>query len=302
MARDRRERKDRGSVAQELPADYRGWVVLPCNGLDKEAGALARELALALAEKGAKLVCPVRFQRSPEHYRKELEGGPLLVIDGCKRECAGKLARENGLKIARKINVRETLAEMGIRPGKHPIPSPENLKALLPIIEAGEARKEEEAAPSGFEGMVELNEFMAGKFIFKVPRAGYFFNENDCWARVEGKRARLGVSDYVQQSASDMVFFEPPQIGREIDIFEEAGSLESTKTALDIISPVSGRIVAVNRELVEAPELINEDPYVKGWAVEVELSDFESDLALLLDCDSYLAHLKAKVERELSEK
>jgi glycine cleavage system H protein len=278
-------------------------VVLPCNGLDKEAGALARELALALAERGAEIICPVRFQSSPKHYRKELEGGRLVVIDGCERECASKIAREHGLTVAEKINVRETLAGMGIRPGKRPVPNRKNLEALISVLASAEKVQEQEAASArGFEEPVELNEFMAGKFIFKVPKTGYFFNENDCWARVEGRRARLGVSDYVQQSASDMVFFEPPDIGKEISIFEEAGSLESTKTALDIISPASGRVVGINRALVEAPELINQDPYVKGWAVEIELSDFENEQGLLLDCEAYLAYLKDKVERELSEK
>jgi glycine cleavage system H protein len=280
--------------------------LLPCNGLDKEAGALSREIALALLRKGEKLVCPVLYQRSPARYEKELKGRELLVVDGCKRSCASKLARERGLKIARRFIVTELLKELGLKSGKNPVPDGRKLELLLPRIKELLARAPE-AAEAGaaadlFSAPVETREFMAGKFIFKVPASGYFFNENDCWARVEGERARLGVSDYVQQSASDMVFFEPPEIGREISIFDEAGSLESTKTALDIISPVSGRVTAVNTELVEAPELINEDPYVKGWAVEVELTDFGSDRDLLMDCDRYFDYLQQKVEREFKEK
>jgi len=280
-------------------------VVLPCNGLDKEAGALAREAALRLVEGGAELVCPVLFQRNPKRYRKELDAGELLVIDGCKTGCASKLAKDKGLKIAGRLNVTEMLKEMGIKGGKNPLPDPDHLDRLLASLgELGEAEAEsvKEAVPGLFAGEVEMNEFTEGKFIFKVPKEGYFFNENDCWARVEGDRARLGVSDYVQQSASDMVFFEPPEVGKELEQFDDAGSLESTKTALDIISPVSGKVVAVNGELVEAPELINRDPYVTGWAVEVELADLASDRELLMDCERYLSYLQEKVTKEFEEK
>lgn len=282
-----------------------GKAVLPCNGLDKEAGALAREVALHLAGEGAGLVCPVLFNRNPSRYEKELTAGELLVIDGCKTGCASRLARERGLKLSHKLNVTEMLKEAGLKGGKAPVPDPEHLARLLAALpDLGEAGTpgEEAGAAELFTGSVEMDEFMEGKFIFKVPREGYFFNENDCWARVEGDRARLGVSDYVQQSASDMVFFEPPDVGRELEQFDDAGSLESSKTALDIISPVSGRIVAVNRELVDAPELINQDPYVKGWAVEVELADLASDRELLMDCEAYLAYLKKKVKKENEER
>ncbi len=281
-------------------------VVLPCNGLDKEAGALARELSLHLLRKGAKLVCPVLYQRSPARYRKDFLEGELLVIDGCKTGCASKLARERGLRIARRLNVTELLKGMGIRGGKAPVPDPDNLSRLLSLAESlvalGEKAKEEEAGAPRFSSPVEMRQFMVGKFMFKVPVGGYFFNENDCWARVEGSRARLGVSDYLQQSAADMVFFEPPEMGAEIAQFEEAGSLESTKTALDIISPVSGRVVAINQQLVENPELVNLDPYIQGWAAELELTDFSNDRDLLMYCDEYYSYLKEKVEREFKER
>lgn len=297
-----------------LPSSWRGWAVLPCNGLDKEAGVLAREMALAAAARGARLICPVRYSRSPEHYRRDLEGTSLLVVDGCKKGCAGKLAAESGLRISKKLEVKELLREKGLKAGKAPQPRAENLAALLALLDEAEKREAREAEARGeretgvteagglFSSEIETREFMAGKFVFKVPASGYWFNENDCWARVEGNRARVGVSDYVQQSASDMVFFEPPAVGTEIEQFDDAGSLESTKTALDIISPVSGKVVAVNAELVEAPELINQDPYGRGWAVEMELTDFESDRELLMDCDAYFTHLQKKVEREYEEK
>jgi len=278
-------------------------VVLPCSGLDKEAGSASRELALLLSQRGASIICPILYQRSPKRYEKELSSRPLLVIDGCKTGCASKLAAERGLKIAKKLTVTEAAKQSGVEAGKDPHLG-KTLAGLLPSM-AEELLAVETAqapTPAGTRGqfsvVVTYREFGVGKFIFRVPEAGYFFNENDCWARVEGNRARLGVSDYVQQSASDMIFFEPPAIGAELSIFDEAGSLETTKTALDIISPVTGKVVAVNLAAVDAPELINEDPYERGWAIEIELTDFDGDRELLMDCPAYFDYLKKKTEKE----
>ena len=281
-------------------------VVLPCSGLDKEAGSASRELALLLQEKGASVVCPVLYQRSPKRYEKVLGGGRLLVIDGCKTGCASKLAAECGLKMVKKLTVTEAAKERGVKAGKNPNLR-EALRHLLPTL-ADELLSVEPVetpvavgARDPFVGPVTFREFSVDKFVFRVPDSGYFFNENDCWARVEGTLARVGVSDYVQQSASDMVFFEPPAIGTQVSIFDEVGSLETTKTALDIISPVSGKVVGVNQEVVETPELINEDPYERGWAVELELADFDSDRELLMDSGAYFDYLKQKAEREHKE-
>jgi glycine cleavage system H protein len=281
-------------------------VVLPCSGLDKEAGSASRELALLLSQWGASLVCPVLYQRSPKRYEKVLGEGRLVVIDGCKTGCASKLAAERKLKMAKKLTITEAAKARGVKPGKDPHLG-EVLGNLLPALaEEIVAVEPEETLPTAglqgpFSGIVTYGEFSVDKFIFRVPETGYFFNENDCWARVEGTRARVGVSDYVQQSASDMIFFEPPEIGVEVSIFDEVGSLETTKTALDIISPVSGKVVAVNQEVVEAPELINEAPYERGWAVEIEMSDFEGDRELLMDSAAYFDYLKQKAEKEHKE-
>ena len=284
------------------PADI---VVLPCSGLDKEAGSASRVLSLLLQAEGASLVCPVLYQRSPKRYEKALGGGRLVVIDGCKTGCASKLAAERSLKIAKKLTITQAAKAHEVKPGKDPHLG-EALENLLPSL-AEELLAAEPMTPTveGTEGTFGMaasyREFSVDKFVFKVPESGYFFNENDCWARVEGGRARVGVSDYVQQSASDMVFYEPHAIGTEVSIFDEVGSLETTKTALDIISPVSGKVVAVNQEVVEAPELINEDPYERGWAVELELTDFDSERELLMDCSAYFDYLKKKAEREHKE-
>ncbi len=282
------------------------YAILPCNGLDKTAGVLARETALGLAGRQAgEIVCPVLYRRSDKKYRKLLEQSPLLVIDGCRTACASSLAKDSGVKISRRLNISDYLKERGIKSGKSLGLSPELLDEVDRLVEELLTADSEERKPAGevdFTVPVEYEKFAQDKYEFRVPKQGYLFNENDCWARVIGSRARIGVSDFVQNSASDFLFFEPPQVGAEIEQFGEAGSLESTKTALDIISPFSGTVVAVNKELEEAPETINEDPYEKGWAVELELADFEGERELLMDCTDYLVYLKKKVEQEFHRK
>ena len=88
--------------------------VLPCSGLDKEAGSISRELAVILGDKGASLICPVLYQGSPKRYDKALKDKDLLVIDGCKTGCASKLAKERGLKIRKRAVITELLKDRGL--------------------------------------------------------------------------------------------------------------------------------------------------------------------------------------------
>jgi glycine cleavage system H protein len=135
------------------------------------------------------------------------------------------------------------------------------------------------------------------KYTFIVPK-GLFYNENDFWARIDGKIATVGITSYLQNHLSDIIFVSLPQIGTKIEQFGEAGSFESVKAALDVISPVSGSVVEVNNELVNSPDLANSDPYGKGWFVKIELKDFESDKENLADAEGYFKVMKKKVEKE----
>lgn len=134
------------------------------------------------------------------------------------------------------------------------------------------------------------------KYIFRIPQdKGFYFNENDVWAYVAGNKARIGVTDFVQKSLSDIIFFSPPKIGEEIEQFNAAGTIESGKAVFEVISPVRGTITAINEEILEAPELINQNPYQQGWIAEMELADFESDKDFLHEFGGYFPILKQKV-------
>lgn len=266
-------------------------VVLPCNGLDKPVGPLAREIALLVVEASqGELVCPVLYGNLPARYAKALEL-PLVVIDGCGTRCASKLAAERELKVVRKLQVAEALKELGESPGESLAPDPPRL-ALCRRLADGLLSTPDEGAAAGtevaFATPPEYTTVSHEKFIFRIPMQAYLFNENHCWAHVVGSRARVGLSDYMQQQLTDLTFCEPPRVGAEVEQFGEVGNVESVKSIADILSPVSGRVVAVNAAAAEAPEIINEDPYVRGWVAELELSDLEGDRQLLMDGPAYV--------------
>ncbi len=277
----------------------KSFAVLPCNGLDKCAGCVAGEIALQLAEKSeSEIICPVLLRVADARYKKMAEEKPLLVVDGCATRCASKLAAEKGLKVAGKVTVTEEAKTRGIglgdslRLGEKELELARQIAAELLKEPAAEAKESEFALPEH----IEYDIYRKDKFIFRVPKEGFYFNENDCWAYVIGDTARIGVSDYVQQSLSDIMFFTPPAIGAEVEQFGELGTIESGKAVFEVVSPVSGKVVAVNEALSNAPELINQNPYEKGWIAEVKLADFEGDRELLLDFDGYFKVLKRKVD------
>jgi len=135
------------------------------------------------------------------------------------------------------------------------------------------------------------------KWTFRVPK-GLLYNENDCWAKIEGNKARVGITDFLQSMANDIIFVEFKDVGTEIKQLDEVASFESTKTILDLISPVSGVIVEVNEKLSERPELVNQNPYGEGWFAVLKLQNFESDRENLLDATGYFEVLRRKVEAE----
>ena len=140
-------------------------------------------------------------------------------------------------------------------------------------------------------------ELKVDKWTFRVPRDLYYI-ENDYWARVEGKIATLGITSYMQNKIGDLVFVSYPEIGAMVEQFGEAGSFESVKAVLDFISPVSGKVVEVNKELEAQPDLANTEPYDKGWFLKIELTDFESDRENLCDAAAYFEVMKANIEKE----
>jgi glycine cleavage system H protein len=106
------------------------------------------------------------------------------------------------------------------------------------------------------------------------------------WARSEGDRATIGITDYAQDQLSDVVYVDLPPVGTDVTGGEPFGEVESIKSLSDLYSPVSGRIVGRNDVLDNRPELINSDPWGQGWLIVVEMSD-PGELDQLMDAKAY---------------
>ncbi|MGL6104655.1 glycine cleavage system protein GcvH [Romboutsia sp.] len=281
------------------------YAILPCNGLDKCAGCISREVALMLSEKiEAEILCPVFYRISETKYNNILEEYSLLVIDGCNTKCATKLANEKNLEIKDRINVSEEAKNHNIQIHKE-LSLGENENKLVELIvdkfiqDINKQNNENsnDLTLNEFEEKFNYETYKKDKFIFKLAiNEKLYFNENDSWAFVDGDIATIGVTDYVQHSLGDIMFFEPAKLDEDIEQFGELGCLESSKATFEIVSPVSGKIIAVNNNLEDLPEYVNENPYEKGWLVKIKLSDFEEDKELLIKDKEYIEVLIRKVE------
>ena len=106
------------------------------------------------------------------------------------------------------------------------------------------------------------------------------------WAKIDGDVATIGITDYAQSELGDIVFIELPEVGLTAGQAESFGTIEAVKAVSDLFAPLSGEVVEVNSKLTDNPEMINEDPYGKGWIIKIKLSD-KGELDSLMDKSAY---------------
>lgn len=122
------------------------------------------------------------------------------------------------------------------------------------------------------------------------------YTKNDEWIRVEGNTGTIGITDYAQDQLSDVVFVEIiAEVGETLEQGAACATVESVKAAADVYMPVSGKIIAINEQLPDEPEVVNSDPYGKAWMVKIELTN-PSQLDGLLDAETYQQHCAARQE------
>ncbi len=117
---------------------------------------------------------------------------------------------------------------------------------------------------------------------YEVPE-GLYYSKDFEWIKIEGDKIRMGITDYAQKSLREIVYAELPSAGGEVKQGEPYGTVESVKAVSDLIAAVSGAIEIVNDEVQSKPELLNEDPYNKGWLLVVKPANLQTDLANLMD-------------------
>lgn len=117
---------------------------------------------------------------------------------------------------------------------------------------------------------------------YEVPE-GLFYSNDFAWIKIEGEKVRMGITDYAQKQLREIVYAELPEVGTELNQESPYGTLESVKAVSDLISAISGTIKEVNDEIQSNPELLNEDPYGKGWLVILKPSNLDAELVNLMD-------------------
>jgi glycine cleavage system H protein len=139
------------------------------------------------------------------------------------------------------------------------------------------------------------------KFTFRV-RKDYWYHPEECWAKESGGLVLVGVSDFLQKVVGDVAFLELPEAGAELTPGGEAGTMETIKTTVALISPVGGTIQEVNGELDENPQLVNTDPYGVGWIFKVAPRNWEADRKSLLNAEAYFPKMEEKIKVEMAKK
>ncbi|NHI89045.1 MAG: glycine cleavage system protein GcvH [Candidatus Thorarchaeota archaeon] len=113
------------------------------------------------------------------------------------------------------------------------------------------------------------------------------YSKDHEWVKVEGGLVVVGITDFAQNSLHEITFVEISEVGTTLEASNECGLVESMKASSDIFSPIGGEIVEVNTELEDAPEIVNEDPYGKGWMFKLKPSNLDADIAGLMDAAAY---------------
>ncbi len=118
-----------------------------------------------------------------------------------------------------------------------------------------------------------------------IPSNLRYHQEHE-WARVEGKQVTIGISHFAQDALGDIVFIDLPKVGAKLKAGDQIGEVESTKTTSTIYTPVSGTVAKINGDLKDHPEVVNSDPYGKGWMVVIDLTD-AADIEKLMTAQQY---------------
>jgi len=145
--------------------------------------------------------------------------------------------------------------------------------------------------------MPEFLETLVDKFTFKVA-TDRFYNGEGVWAKPEGRRVRIGLSDFTQQRSGDVAFAEVKPMGTVVTTGDEVAVIETIKVNISLTSPVSGKVVEVNPAMETTPEAINQDPYGTGWLAVIEVTDWEIERTQLLDPQAYFSQMKVEAEKD----
>jgi len=114
----------------------------------------------------------------------------------------------------------------------------------------------------------------------------FYYTKDHEWAQIKGNTVTVGITDFAQKQMGDVVYVELPKVGTRLEFHQSIGVVESVKAVSDIYSPLSGEVVAVNEELNDSPEFVNQDPHGKGWIIKLKIKD-ETEIEKLMSVTEY---------------
>jgi glycine cleavage system H protein len=135
-----------------------------------------------------------------------------------------------------------------------------------------------------------IDEINYGGIRMNTPNELRYSEEHE-WVKVEGEQVRVGITDFAQSELGDIVFVELPEVGDVVTANEPFGSVESVKTVSELYAPISGKVVAINEDLSDSPEFVNESPYEKAWMIVVEPTD-AGEMDSLMTAEQYQEMIK----------
>lgn len=270
--------------------------IVPCAGYDRPGGAVTRGVCERLLQEQQDIkigsIAAIVAQRPGE--LKEVRSAGVICLDGCSMKCASKIMEQQGIKAVSEIEVTKHIdAKSAFEKRVDAV-----LAVVRDAIQKSHGKKEtpeKETAPAGDNLYFEIDKFKI------AIRKGLYYSDNDFWVSIENGEARVGATDVLQQMTSDIYFVDLVDVGTKVEIGDDAGQMESTKTALDIIIPISGEIIARNEKLLDNPELINDSPYDEGWIYVIKPSDL-SELELLMGDEDYLNSASERAREEIGKK
>lgn len=151
--------------------------------------------------------------------------------------------------------------------------------------------------------MQKFIETTVDKFVFRIATDRLYSSEGVWAVRSESEgtgRVRIGLADYVQQLNGDVAFAHVKPVGMKLAAGDEFAELETIKANVSLLLPVGGTVVEINPNLDRSPEIINEEPYGKGWLAVIEAADWDAERTKLLDPQAYLSAMKLQAEKELN--
>lgn len=146
----------------------------------------------------------------------------------------------------------------------------------------------------------DLWEVTYDKFIFRVE-SSYLYHPDECWVNRDGDLVTIGVTDFFQKTAGDVIFIELPETGAELTKGNEAGMIETIKVNVAMVSPISGTIKEVNSGLKDNPQWVNNEPYGEGWLFKMAPSNWEADKKELMEARVYFSKMEEKIKKETAK-